>query len=380
MKIALLGTRGVPARYSGFETFYEELGVRLARRGHEVTVYNRSHFIRDVKGSYRGMRLVSLPCIHTKHLETISHTLLSTLHAASQKYDIMYYSIVGNAPVARLAGKKALLNVDGADAEREKWGPFARWYQRRCEKTATRSKAVLIADALAIQRRYRETYDANTIFAPYGGNVRQNKGTAALKKWGLESERYILYVGRFVPENRIHDLITTFVELDTDMKLVVVGDAPYSEAYKKRLQDLANDRVVFTGYAFGEEYEQLSSHAYLYVQPSRIEGTRPAILDQLGFGNCVLVRGSQVNLDTIADAGISFDEQDDRSLYKSLTHLLRNPEEVSDYRARAAARISTFYNWDWVTDFYEWLFGAMIRGEDLKSYDAFLKQRQEETS
>ena len=213
MKIALIGSRGIPARYSGFETFYEQLGVRLAERGHDVTVYNRSHFIRDVKNEYRGVRLVSLPCIRTKHLETITHTTLSTLHALTQRYDIIYYCIVGNAPltwIPRIFGAQTLLNVDGEDFAREKWGGFARWYQRWCEKVAVRAPNVVIADALAIQRRYRDVYGAETIFAPYGANIQSASRTAALGSWGLSPDQYILFVGRFVPENAIHTLIKAF--------------------------------------------------------------------------------------------------------------------------------------------------------------------------
>ena len=109
MKIALIGSRGIPARYTGFETFYEQLAVRLAERGHQVTVYNRSHFIKDVRGSYKGVRLVTLPSIPTKHLDTLTHTFVSSMHALTQRYDIAYYSIVGNSPLAwipRLVGSK----------------------------------------------------------------------------------------------------------------------------------------------------------------------------------------------------------------------------------------------------------------------------------
>jgi len=306
MKIALIGSRGIPARYSGFETFYEQLGVRLSARGHDVAVYNRSHFIRDVKGRHRGVRLVSLPSIPTKHLDTITHTFLSSVHALFCRYDIAYYCIVGNSPLVwlpRIRGTKTLLNVDGQDWAREKWGCIARWYQLLAERAALRTANVLIADAQAVRQRYREEYGAESVFVPYGANVCRDERTAALEKWGLKSREYILYVGRLVPENAIHVLLDAYKRVRTDMRLVIVGDAPYAEAYKARLRGLSDDRVVFTGYAFGDDYAQLSSHAFLYVQPSAIEGTRPALLDQMGFGNCVLVRAGKANTEVIADLG-----------------------------------------------------------------------------
>ncbi len=377
MKIALLGSRGIPARYSGFETFYEQLAVRLVRRGHEVTVYNRSHFIKDVEGSYQGVRLVSLPAIRTKHLETLSHTLLSTFHALTQSYDIAYYCIVGNSPLVwlpRLVGARVLLNVDGQDGARQKWGRFARAYQSGCERIASWTAQVLIADSKVIQRRYQDRYNAATIFVPYGANVVRDEGEEALRKWGVQSRRYLFYVGRFVPENGIDLLIRSFCGLRTDMKLVVVGDAPYADDYKKLLLKLADDRVVFTGYAFGRDYAQLSSHAYAAIQPSAVDGTRPALLDQLGFGNCVLVRNSPANAEVVADCGAYFDGgHPEADLPAQLRKIIDQPASVEACRARAASRIKAYYQWEWITDFYEDLFERLRVGAPLVSYDDYLQ-------
>ncbi|MCX7010332.1 MAG: WecB/TagA/CpsF family glycosyltransferase [Kiritimatiellaeota bacterium] len=383
MKIAFLGSRGIPARYSGFETFYEQLGVRLAERGHQVTVYNRSHFIKDVKGVYKGVRLVTLPSVPSKHLDTITHTALSSLHALFQGYDIVYYCIVGNSPLCwlpRLTGGHTLLNVDGEDWARGKWGRFARWYQLKCERIATHTAHVLISDAHAVARRYREVYGHETIFAPYGANVQQMTEQDVLARWGLLSRGYVFYVGRLVPENGIDVLIEAFKGVPTDMKLVIVGDAPYAGDYKQRLHALGSqdDRVVFTGYAFGRDYQQLSSHAYLYVQPSGVDGTRPALLDQMGFGNCVVVRNTPVNMEVIGDCGLYFDRHDlVSSLQAVLARLLSHPEEVVDYRARVRARISGYYNWEWITDFYADLFARMTKQYRLISYDSFLRHRRD---
>jgi glycosyltransferase involved in cell wall biosynthesis len=380
MNIALLGSRGIPARYSGFETFYEQLATRLVQRGHQVTVYNRSHFIRDVKGEYQGVRIVSLPSIPTKHLDTITHTALSSLHALFQRYDIVYYCIVGNSPLAwlpRLSGASTLLNVDGEDWARDKWSGFARWYQKQCEWISTRTAGVIVADARGIQTRYKRLYGAETIFVPYGANIQRDEGREVLEKWGLESGEYVLYVGRFVPENAIDLLIEAFKKVDTDKKLVVVGDSPYAADYKRHLKEIADERVMFTGYAFASDYAQLSSHAYLYVQPSGIDGTRPALLDQMGFGNCVLVRNSTVNMEVIQDYGCFFDgERPLESLARKMQHLIADPGQVSTYKQKVSERIRQYYNWEWITDFYEDLFGRVRDGRALASYEEFLAEIQ----
>jgi glycosyltransferase involved in cell wall biosynthesis len=385
VKIAFLGSRGIPARYSGFETFYEQLAVRLARRGHDVTVYNRSHFIKDVRGHYQGVRLVSLPSVPTKHLDTITHTLVSSLHSVTQGYDIAYYCIVGNSPlvwIPRVVGTRTLLNVDGEDWAREKWGAFARWYQLQCERLASRAANVVVSDAHGIQERYRKRYSVETVFVPYGANVQRTEERDVLARRGLKPQQYLLYVGRFVPENAIDVLIEAFAGLETDKKLVIVGDAPYADEYKRRLQALgqADPRVVFTGYAFGRDYEQLSSHAYLYVQPSGVNGTRPALLDQMGFGNCVVVRNSQVNMEVVGDCGTFFQQEEPvANLRAVMARLLANPDEVSLYRKRVRSRIENYYNWEWITDFYEDLFDRLKLRQALISYDEFLSSEDLKT-
>jgi len=378
MRIAFIGSRGIPARYSGFETFYEQVAVRLARRGHEVTVYNRTHFMGDVGREVDGVRIVTLPSIATKHLDTLTHTALSSLHALFQGYDIAYYCIVGNSPLvwlARLSGARTLLNVDGEDWAREKWGRFARWYQQKCEWIATKTAGVLISDARGIEARYRDLYRTESIFVPYGANIRHDTRTDALKKWGLESRDYYLCVGRFVPENGFHLGMEAYRKVKSGRKLVIVGDSPYETGYKEELKALAaqDPRVVLTGYAFGDDYAQLSSHAQAFVLPSAVDGTRPVLLDQMGFGNCLLVRNSLVNREVVEGWGHLFDrEQPVAALAREWQWLEEHPEAVQAYRDKVRGRIETYYNWEWVTDFYEDLFGRMMAGKPAVSYDAFL--------
>ena len=191
MKIAFIGSRGIPARYSGFEQFYEQIAVRLSNRGHDVYVYNRSNFIKDYKKEYKGVKIVSLPSIATKHLDTISHTFLSSLHSIFQNYDIVYFCIVGNSPIVwipRLFGAKTLINVDGEDWARDKWTGFAKKYQKWCEKVACFSSNIVIADAKGIFERYEKLYRYESIFVPYGANIKYNESYWILDKWGLKKK------------------------------------------------------------------------------------------------------------------------------------------------------------------------------------------------
>lgn len=365
MKIALIGTRGIPASYSGFETFYEELSWRLVKRGHDVTVYNRSHYISYKEPYYRGVRLVRLPTIKNKHFDTIFHTSLSVFHSIFQRYDIVYFCIVGNSPltlVPRLFGAKVILNVDGADWEREKWGKFAKNYLLLSERIATKFPHIVIADSRVIQKRYKRLYRKETVFIPYGANVVHNSKDRYLKKFGLEKNKYILFVGRLEPENQPHLLIEVFKEIKTDLKLVIVGDAPYGKKYKKELKELADKRVVFTGFVFGEGYQQLSSNSYLYVLTSAVEGTRPVLLEQMAFGNCVLVRNSEANMEVIGNAGLFFDRKKEKEdLKKKIEYLLDHPEIIEAFRKEARKKISREYNWEKITDKYEKLFLELVK-------------------
>lgn len=362
MKIALLGTRGVPASYSGFETCVEQLGQRLAQRGHSVTVYCRSHHITYEGNSYKGMHLVKLPTIQNKYLDTIVHSFLSSLHALTQRFDVALYFIAGNSPVTwipRLAGTKTILNVDGLDWRRKKWPLLAKKYIQFAEYLATLLPNVCLTDSMHVQRYYKEHFHREPAYIPYGSDVESLSSEDILKQYGLEPGKYILFVGRLVPENCAHHLVAAFRDIDTELKCVIVGDAPYAEVYKAGLRELAGDdkRIVFTGYVFGRGYQELGSHAYIFVESSGVGGTHPALLEAMAFGNCVIVHNTPENLETIGEAGLAYDgEVGAPDLRRVLEELLEAPETVTAYRLKGRQRAQTVYSWESVTDAYEQLF------------------------
>jgi len=360
LRIAMLGTRGVPARYSGFETCVEELGARLAARGHEVTVYCRVPHVSYPGATYRGMRLVRLPTIRSKHLDTIAHTLLSSLHALAMRFDIALYFNVGNSPVTwvpRVAGQRVVLNVDGLDWKRRKWGRFARWYIRSCERWAARFPHRMVTDSRRVQQYYQQRYGAVSTYIAYGAEPVSAPPGPHLVRHGLEPGRYILFVGRLVPENCAHHLVEAFAELATDLRCVIVGDAPYAAAYIRSLRATSDPRVLFTGYLFGEGYRELLSNAYCFVESSEVGGTHPALLEAMAAGRCVVVNDTPENLETIGDAGFSYPgEMGNAGLRAVLERLLKDPALVVEQGARGRERVRARYSWDGVADDYEALF------------------------
>ncbi len=369
MKIALIGSRGIPASYSGFETFYENLATRLVKRGHEVTVYNRKGYNTSIP-DYKGVRIVTLPSIKTKHLETISHTALSAIHAIKQKHDIYYFCIAGNSPIAlftRILGNRVVLNVDGSDASREKWGSFAKAYIRFSEKLAAISPVVIIADSRAIKKRYLEHFGRKTVYIPYGANPwpreKEHKNTNLLKRFGLKSDDYILFVSRMTPENKADLLVKAFKKAKTNLKLVLVGDAPYVDDYKTYLNKLCkNDtRIIRTGYLWGNDYRQISCHCRFFVLPSTIDGTRPVLLDQMAFGNCVLVANNPAQIEVVRNCGAYFDKENpEYSLKNKIEELSNNYDLISKYRKLALQRVQNRYSWERITTQYEKLFLKMM--------------------
>lgn len=364
LKIAMIGTRGIPASYGGFETCAEELGARLVARGHAVTVYCRTHHIAYSEPYYRGIRLVKLPTITNKYLDTITHTTLSTLHALREQYDVVLMFIAGNSPlsfVPRLVGQHVVLNVDGLDWKREKWPPPAKKYIQFAEWLATKLPNVVVTDSERVREYYRAHWNAETVYIAYGADVTRAAAGDYIAKYGLTPRNYILFVGRLVPENCAHHLVDAFKRLQTDMPCVIVGDAPYANEYIEQLKASADTNVIFTGYLYGQGYRELSSHAYAFVETSEVGGTHPALLEAMGFGNCVIVNGTRENLETIGDAGLSYNgAQGAEHLAHVLQELIAHPARVDEYRCRAQERVRKHFSWDAITDEYEALFERTV--------------------
>ena len=367
LKIALLGTRGIPASYSGFETCVEQLGQRLVARGHQVTVYCRSHHITYSEPTYKGMRLVKLPTITNKYLDTLVHSFLSSLHVLPQRPAIALYFIAGNSPVTWLLrpfGAKTLLNVDGLDWKREKWPALAKQYIQFAEYLATKLPTAYLTDSRVVQQYYRDTYGSTPPYIPYGSDVAILPPGETLAQWGLAAGRYVLFVGRLVPENCAHHLVEAFRGLATDMKCVIVGDAAYAEEYKAQLRAAAggDPRVVFTGYVFGKGYHELGSNAAIFVESSGVGGTHPALVEAMAHGSCTVVNDTPENLETIGDAGFSYSGAAGAGALRDvLQRLLDDAALRQAYAAKARARANTVYTWEAVTDEYERLFYAVLK-------------------
>jgi glycosyltransferase involved in cell wall biosynthesis len=378
VKVAILGTRGIPASYSGFETAAEQLASRLSARGHEVVVYCRPHVVDRSLKQYRGARLVHLPTIRNKYLDTFTHTLLSAVHTArAEKPDVALFFIAGNSPlclITRAAGIPTVINVDGLDSDRSKWPGPAKAYLRFAEAGAPRWADEALTDSHVVADVFERRYGRRIGVIPYGVEMESPPtpgGTGTLERLGLEPRKYVLFVGRLEPENNPHLLVEAFARIPADrargMKLVVVGGAPYAGEYIKQVHRKGDPRVVFPGYVFGRGYWELQRHAYVFCAPTEVGGTHPVILEALAAGNCVLVNDHAPNVETVGDAGVLFRGAEGvPSLTAQLERLFDDPSLVAEYRRRARERARR-YSWDAVTDQYEAL---LTRVCDLQGHGA----------
>ena len=361
LKIALLGTRGIPARYGGFETFVEQLSTRLVAKGHSVVVYGRCSFNEKYgrQEPVDGVQRRATPTIYHKYLETPVHALTSFLDLIFQQYDVALLCNAANAPFAFLLkgrGRPLLINVDGIERNRSKWNALGKAWYLLGERCAMWWASQVISDADVIAEYYRETYGCESVVIPYGVHPVERPAGVTLSKFNLRSKGYLLYVSRLEPENNALGVIHAYRKVTTSMPLVIVGDAPYATEYKEKLREAADSRVVFTGFQFGEAYQELQSNCYLYVQATEVGGTHPALVESMSYGNCVVANGTPENIEVVADSAKIYPKNDFNVLQETLQALIDDPEQVKEFGRKARQRALENYSWDTVVARYEELF------------------------
>lgn len=360
MRIALLGTRGIPANYGGFETFAEEISTRLVARGHEVVVYCRQRH--DVP-KYRGVDLQYLPTWRHKYLDTIAHTCVSTFHLLRHQTEVALYCNAANAIftiLPRVFGIPVALNVDGIERKRKKWNALARAWYRISEFLATILPNVIVTDAEAIREYYQTSYHRDSVFIPYGAEAGKVTTQSVLSELDLEPGAYFLYVSRLEPENRALEVRQAFEQVPTRMKLALIGDAPYAEEYIRKVRDTQDPRVVMPGAIYGTGYRELGSWCFAYVHATEVGGTHPALIEAMGRGALVLYLDNPENREVCGDAGLAYKDQTE--LVARMREVLSMTEVERDrLRARAMQRIRDRYDWDVVTTQYETLLTGLVK-------------------
>lgn len=367
MRIAMIGQKGVPfVSDGGVERHVDELATRLAARGYEVLAYVRPRFIIKGQKIYKGVRLISLPSIPTKNLDTITHTFLATIHVLFQKVDIIHYHSVGPSTLAWIPRifkpkTKIVVTFHSIDRFHKKWGPFARIYLGWGEWTATHFPHKTIAVSMAIKKYCKEKFNKELIYIPSGVTGEKIEADDKIKQFGLGKDDYILTVARLIKHKGIHYLIEAYRKLEKKFgndprnwpggkirKLVIVGAPSFTEDYFTYLNKLAaeSSNIIFAGFQTGEPLKQLFANAYLYVHPSEAEGLSVTILEAMSYGTCVLISDIPENLEAIDHSGFSFKTQDVEDLYQKLVYLLDFSEGVKRRGQAGLEFIKEHFNWD----------------------------------
>ncbi len=354
IRVAMLGSRGIPARYGGSETAIEEIGWRLAQQGHRILVYCRRHNSRTEDREYRGMERIVLPSVHRKNWDTPSHTVFALLDLMLHRrdVDIVHFHGVGNSiflPFLKFTGWKTVVTVDGPDWERPKWG----WLAKKVLKFSARMTALLadctITDNLVSQKLFTGLFGLSTEYIPYGAYVTEETECDELAQYGLVKDGYFLYVGRLIPDKGCHVLVKAFERVKTDKKLVLVGDNPYFPDYIRQLKSTPDPRIEFLGYVYDRPYRQLCGNAYAYCHPLIVDGTSPQLLQTMAFGNCVIASDLPEISDVVGDCALRVPCGDVEKLATVIQEIVGNPALVSVYRKKAQERVQRLFNWPDVT-------------------------------
>jgi glycosyltransferase involved in cell wall biosynthesis len=364
MKIAILGTRGIPARYGGFETLAEQLSARLAARGHEVTVYCRRPFTKPDDVVAPGVRRIILPTISSKHFDTAFHTFLSLIHVCFTKANVVFICNVANGPIAwipRLVGKPTALNVDGFDRKRKKWNLIGRSSLYLCELLSAFTPTRVVTDSRIMEEYYWRHYRRRSTFIAYGAEASTN-GDASMpgtKPLDLPVKRFILYVSRLEPENNPELLLDAYRRVQTDWPLVIVGGNAYDAAYVERLKSLADRRVFFLGPVYGSGYWQLLRDAGLYVFACEVGGVHPALIEAMAARMPVLYLDTPENRETAGDGGMPF-RANSADLAAGISRLLANVNLRQELGRKAQERAAKAFGWEETTLKYEALFSQLV--------------------
>jgi glycosyltransferase involved in cell wall biosynthesis len=359
MNIAIVGTRGIPNRYGGFERFAEQISSRFADHGHRVTVYCRRAFTRPSDVYDRRVRRVIVPSLHQKHLDTWVSTLFAAVHVAFSDNDVVLLCNVANSPFAyipRLFGKPVVLNVDGLDRKREKWKGLGAQVLHLCEWMSSFSANQLVTDARAIHDYYLAKYGSESVVIGYGSEM--PAGDYNLDGLNLDPGRYVLYVSRLEPENNPDLVLRSWRNVRSDWPLVIVGDNPYDPGYIERLRAMGDERVRFTGAIYGDGYWALQKHAGIFVFACEIGGVHPALIEAMAASNAVLYLDTPENAETAGDAAIRY-EKSEADLAAKLQSLLDDAGARQQLAIRAKQRADALYRWEAIAEKYEKVFAQL---------------------
>lgn len=358
--LAVIGIRGLPANYGGLETCAEQTTAYWSKEGLRVLVYCRKSHYHEHAPALGSIQLKHTASLSFKNFDTLSHTFLSILDLlrTERQVEVVHLYNTGNAiflPLLKLFGKKVMMSGDGLEWKREKWGLAARLCHKLGERMAVRFADEIIVDNVEVQKYYSRKYRRDSHLIAYGAKkIERNELRSAgiLTQRGLEAGKYFIFVGRLVPEKGVHHLIDAYMQLDTEMPLVIIGDDVTRSAYRDQLLARRSSRVRFLGFIYGDEYEQLLVNAFMYVSASKLEGTSPSLLAAMSARVCCLVNGIEENRASTAGAVPLFRKNDFEDLRRRWQGFIDEPGVAAAAADRGYEHVAEHYQWNAIAQKY----------------------------
>ena len=365
LKIAIIGSRGYPIVYSGYETFVKEVSERLVAQNISVRVYCQKHLFSARPKNVNGVELVYMPTVQTKSLNQLVHSFFSMIHACFSKTDVILVVNAANGPfglISLIAQKKTLINVDGLEWLRPKWKGLGAAYFKFAAKLATLFYNNIITDAEAMRQVYLKTFKANSTVIAYGANIRHSKNPELINQFGLTPNEYFLIVGRLIPDNNSDLILEGFKKANSNKKLVIVGDVPYQDAYAQKMKAQASDQILFLGYITDSEVlAELYHQSYAYLHGHEYGGTNPTMLKAMAYGCAILALDTVFNREMLENGQFGwFFQKTSDSVALYLQQAEHDPQAVQTLKEKARDGITQKYNWDEVTRAYVTVFKALM--------------------
>ncbi len=364
IKIAIIGSRGYPYVYSGYETFVKELSERIINNNFEVTVYCHKNLFNQYPALVNGIKLVYVRTIEKKSLSQFIHSLQSIIHACFCRYDVILVVNSANGPfglITKIFRKKTVINVDGLEWMRPKWKGLGAKYFSLASKLATKFFDEVITDSYEMEKVYKTQFNAESTVIAYGANIRESKQPELIKKWSLKKNDYYLIVGRLIPDNNSGLIVKEFVQTNSTKKIVIVGDVPYKDEYASKIKNTEDDRIVFTGYVTNQdELAELYHNSFIYFHGHEFGGTNPTMLKALAYGCAIMALDTVFTREMLDNGkyGIFFSKEPD-NLKQLIEKIEKDCGKVNELRQISRNRILERYTWEKIIDQYISLFNKV---------------------
>jgi glycosyltransferase involved in cell wall biosynthesis len=365
MKICIIGSRGYPYVYSGYETFVKQLSERLVKKNISVTVYCHKSLFKDKPVSHNGVNLKYIPAIETKSLSQLSHSFLSILNACFNDFDVIFVVNAANGPfgiITKLLNKKTIINVDGLEWLRPKWKGIGAMYYKFAARMATLFYDQIINDAEEMRKIYLELFNKDSKVIAYGANIRKSKNPDLITTWNIKPREYYLVIGRLIPDNNADLIINGFLKSNSKKKLVIVGDVPYKDSYASNLKKIKDDRLIFTGHVKDQEVlAELYHNCYTYIHGHEFGGTNPTMIKAMAYGCAILALGTVFNKEMLQKGKFGlFFKKELLSITKMIDYCEKENLLIDKLRSESVNGITKKYNWDFVTKQYLEVFKTLV--------------------